>query len=73
MYIPRGFAHGFLVLSDTAIFGYKCDNFYSQAHEGGIAFDDPFLNISWPDVGIEYILSNKDRLHPNFNKHIAFD
>ncbi len=46
--IPRGFAHGFLVLSDSAIFAYKCDDFYHPEDEGGIAFDDPDVNIEWP-------------------------
>lgn len=46
--IPRGFAHGFLVLSDSAIFAYKCDDFYHPEDEGGIAFDDPDVNIDWP-------------------------
>ena len=46
--IPRGFAHGFLVLSDNAIFAYKCDDFYHPEDEGGIAFDDPEVNIEWP-------------------------
>ena len=46
--IPRGFAHGFLVLSDSAIFAYKCDDFYHPEDEGGIAFDDPEVNIEWP-------------------------
>lgn len=72
MYIPRGFAHGFLVLSDSAIFGYKCDNFYSYNDEGGIAYDDPILDISWPVIGMDYILSPKDCNHPNFGEHIAY-
>ena len=47
LYIPRGFAHGFVVLSPTAEFFYKCDNFYSKEHDAGIRFDDPTLNIDW--------------------------
>ena len=47
LFIPRGFAHGFIVLSDTAIFSYKCDNFYHKASERGIRYDDPFLGIDW--------------------------
>ena len=47
LFIPRGFAHGFLVLSDTAIFSYKCDNFYNKASEGGIIYNDKDLNIDW--------------------------
>jgi len=48
--IPRGFAHGFLVLSDTAEFCYKCDDFYHPNDEGGLAWNDPVLGISWPEV-----------------------
>lgn len=47
LFIPRGFAHGFAVLSETVIFAYKCDNFYRPDHERGIAFDDPALGINW--------------------------
>ncbi|MBQ6465565.1 MAG: dTDP-4-dehydrorhamnose 3,5-epimerase [Oscillospiraceae bacterium] len=63
--IPRGFAHGFVVVSDYAEFAYKCDAIYSPGDEGGIAWDDPDLNIAWPDVG-EIILSEKDKRHPGF-------
>lgn len=52
--IPRGFAHGFLVLSDTAEFCYKCDNFYHPNDEGGIAWNDPEIGIAWPGVVGEY-------------------
>jgi dTDP-4-dehydrorhamnose 3,5-epimerase len=62
IYIPAGFAHGFLVLSDTAEFLYKCDNFYYQADERGVAWNDPDLEIPW---GIDKpIISSKDALHP---------
>jgi len=47
MYIPRGFAHGFVVLSDEAVFSYKCDNFYNKAAEGGLRYNDPTLGIDW--------------------------
>ena len=63
-YIPRGFAHGFMVLADDTLFAYKCDNLYRPASERGMKFDDPALGIPWPDVGREPILSPKDRLHP---------
>lgn len=63
--IPRGFAHGFLVKSDVAVFCYKCDEFYHPDDEGGICWNDPDLNIDWPDVG-EILLSDKDRRHPSF-------
>jgi dTDP-4-dehydrorhamnose 3,5-epimerase len=60
LYIPRGFAHGFVVLSDTAVFFYKCDNFYNKASEMGIMYDDPDLNIDWQLPKEELILSDKD-------------
>ena len=66
IYIPAGFAHGFLVLSSTAEFLYKCDDFYYASEERGIAWDDPDLGISW---GIERpIISNKDALHPRLSE-----
>jgi dTDP-4-dehydrorhamnose 3,5-epimerase len=69
MLVPRGFAHGYLVLSDTAEFVYKCDNFYSRAHEGGIRYDDPALRIDWEyDLG-QVIVSEKDLLLPHFGAH----
>ncbi len=68
-YVPRGFAHGFLVLSDTAIFSYKCDNFYNKASEGGIAYDDPTLNIDWKIPTEDMILSDKDKVNPTFGTH----
>ena len=61
--IPRGFAHGFLVLSDYATFCYKCDEIYHPEDEGGILWNDPGIGIEWPLDG-EPILSEKDRLHP---------
>lgn len=62
--IPRGFAHGFSVLSSTAIFSYKCDNFYNPAADGGIMFNDPDLNIDWKIPAEKMILSEKDKKHP---------
>lgn len=61
--IPRGFAHGFVVLSDFAEFAYKCDDIYRPGDEGGIIWNDPDIGIEWPDVG-EIILSEKDRRLP---------
>ncbi len=58
--IPRGFAHGFLCLSETAIFTYKCDNYYSKEHDGGIRFDDPDLKIEWPLSRDKMLISDKD-------------
>ena len=63
-FIPKGFAHGFLVLSETATFFYKCDNFYNKASEGGIAYNDPALAIDWqmqPDL---LCISEKDHVQP---------
>lgn len=63
-FIPRGFAHGFSVLSDDVIFQYKCDNFYAPQSEGAIAWDDPALGIDWRLNPGDIILSDKDRHHP---------
>ncbi|MCL5127246.1 dTDP-4-dehydrorhamnose 3,5-epimerase [Algibacter sp. L4_22] len=67
LFIPRGFAHGFVVLSDTAIFSYKCDNFYNKASEGGILFNDPTLNIDWVMPEEKLIVSEKDLILRTFN------
>tara|TARA_B100000963_G_C22425803_1_gene579813 strand:+ start:277 stop:828 length:552 start_codon:yes stop_codon:yes gene_type:complete len=65
--IPRGFAHGFLVLSNSAIFSYKVDNFYSKEHEGGLIWNDPILNIDW-NISKDLIhISKKDQVLENFN------
>ncbi|OOM75819.1 dTDP-4-dehydrorhamnose 3,5-epimerase [Clostridium puniceum] len=65
-YIPKGFAHGFLVLSDEAVFNYKCTDFYSPEYDGGIMWNDSDINIEWPLERLEnVILSEKDKLHPN--------
>ena len=61
--IPRGFAHGFVVVSETAEFAYKCDELYHPEDEGGIMWNDPSIGIQWPDVG-EIILSEKDKKNP---------
>lgn len=63
-FIPRGFAHGFVVLSETALFQYKCDNFYAPQSEGAIAWDDPALAIDWRIPADRILLSEKDRRHP---------
>lgn len=63
-FIPRGFAHGFAVLSDVAIFQYKCDNYYCPEAEGGISITDMSLGIDWRLDLTEIILSEKDKMHP---------
>lgn len=63
-FVPRGFAHGFIVLSETAIFSYKCDNFYNKESEGGIIYSDLALNIDWQLPQEEFIVSGKDMLLP---------
>jgi dTDP-4-dehydrorhamnose 3,5-epimerase len=69
-FIPEGFAHGFLVLSDTAIFAYKCTDFYYPQDEGGLFWNDPDIGIDWPDIGMEYILSDKDKNLPLLNSMV---
>jgi dTDP-4-dehydrorhamnose 3,5-epimerase len=64
LFIPRGFAHGFLALSDLAIFQYKVDNYYSRDHDLGIAFDDPDIDIDWVLPREELVLSEKDAANP---------
>lgn len=71
MIVPRGFAHGFVVLSDVAVFSYKCDNFYAPGNEGGIYFADPTLNIDWQVPQEKIILSDKDRKNPLFQPECA--
>ncbi len=67
MFIPKGFAHGFLVLSDTAEFTYKCDDFYHPEDEGGILWNDPDIAIDWPlHLVDELTISEKDRSQPAF-------
>ncbi len=66
-FIPKGFAHGFSVLSDEVIFQYKCDSFYNPASEGAIAWNDPELGIDWLIPSDKIILSEKDRNHPLFS------
>ncbi|WP_455973097.1 dTDP-4-dehydrorhamnose 3,5-epimerase family protein, partial [Bacteroides congonensis] len=63
-FIPRGFAHGFAVLSETAVFQYKCDNFYAPQHDGGINILDDSLGIDWMIPIDRIILSGKDTKHP---------
>lgn len=71
--VPRGFAHGFVVTSDTAIFSYKVDNYYSPEHDRGILYNDPDLGIEWGIDGTELLLSEKDRKQPRFKDADLFD
>lgn len=68
-YIPRGFAHGFVVLSETAVFSYKCDNFYNKGSEGCVKFNDPDLNIDWKIDEADMVLSEKDKNASSFQEH----
>jgi len=64
LFIPRGFAHGFVVLSDEVTFQYKCDNYYNKASEGGLHFADPGINIDWVLPASELLVSEKDEILP---------
>ena len=68
LFIPRGFAHGFAVLSEEAVFQYKCDNFYAPDHEGAIAWNDPKIGIDWQIRPEDAILSEKDKKHPTLDE-----
>lgn len=68
LFIPRGFAHGFSVLSEEAVFQYKCDNFYAPEAEGAIAWDDPALGIDWQLPKNDILLSPKDSDHPRLQE-----
>ena len=70
-FVPRGFAHGFVVLSETAEFFYKCNNFYNKDSEGGIRFDCPILSIDWQIEMDAIQLSDKDKILPNFGEHLT--
>ena len=73
LFVPRGFAHGFVVLSDDVVFAYKCDNKYMPSHERGIAFDDPSLGIDWRVKVDSFILSEKDTRNPLLKDAEVFD
>ena len=72
-FIPKGFAHGFAVLSPQAVFQYKCDNYYAPQYESGIQFDDPALGIDWKIPEAEMILSAKDRMHKRLSEAFVFE
>ncbi|MDR1498894.1 MAG: dTDP-4-dehydrorhamnose 3,5-epimerase [Rickettsiales bacterium] len=70
LFIPRGFAHGFSVLSDVAIFSYKCDNFYNKGSEDGILYGDIDLNINWKIKKSDEIVSEKDKQYQTFGNFV---
>lgn len=73
-YVPEGFAHGFLVMSDEAIFTYKCTDYYAPEYDGGIAWNDSEIGIKWPIDGMEPLLSEKDKnLKPLKEQNIKFE
>lgn len=72
LFVPKGFAHGYIVLSDMAIFSYKCDGYYDKSREGGLIWSDPTLNIDWMIPHDEIILSDKDKVQPLFGSHLVF-
>ncbi len=67
-YVPQGFAHGFLVLSETAEFFYKCTDFYNPQDEGGLMWNDPQLNIEWPKLDVPFNLSDKDKINKKLSE-----
>jgi len=73
LYIPRGFAHGFAVLSETAVFSYKCDNYYNPDADGGLTWNDPEINIDWILAVDEIKLSEKDKKQPSLSQITHFD
>ena len=68
LYVPEGFAHGFLVLSDTAEFVYKCTDVYDPSAEGGIPWNDSDINVEWPKLDVPYKTSEKDEKHESFKE-----
>jgi len=70
-YVPEGFAHGFLVVSDEAVFQYKCTDYYAPEYDGGILWNDPDIGVKWPLEGIdEVLLSEKDKVQQNFEAFV---
>ena len=72
MFIPKGFAHGYVVLEDDTVFQYKCDEYYHPESEAGIAWNDPQIGIEWPLPEDEIILSDKDRKHATLKELCEF-
>ena len=73
LFIPRGFAHGFVVLSETATFAYKCDNYYAPEYDSGFLFNDSFVDIDWKIPMDNLVLSEKDKNQPIFSEAEKFD
>ena len=73
LFVPRGFAHGYVVLSETAVFFYKCDNFYSKKHEAGIRPDCPELRIDWEFDLAAAAIAERDRNFPSLDDHLPWD
>ncbi len=76
LFVPRGFAHGFVVLSETAVFAYKVDNYYAPNHDRGLAFDDAELAIDWQLPAEQLLLSDKDKQQPgfaDFDNHFSYE
>ncbi|MBR5103901.1 MAG: dTDP-4-dehydrorhamnose 3,5-epimerase [Bacteroidales bacterium] len=71
LFIPKGFAHGFSVLSESVVFQYKCDEYYAPETEAAIAWNDPDLNIDWKVPADDVVLSPKDKSHPTLNEFIS--
>ena len=68
LFVPRGFAHGYIVLSDTVVFNYKCDNIYNKASENGVIYNDSDLNINWGLDSEQFIISEKDKVLPTIKQ-----
>lgn len=73
LYIPKGFAHGYAVLSEEAVFQYKCDEYYNPEAEAGVAWNDPTIAVQWPLSVEEIVLSEKDQHHPRFEDALCFE
>ncbi len=73
LFVPKGFAHGYITLSDEAIFAYKCDNYYSPNHEAGINALDKKLKVDWILPEDKCIMSEKDRILPDFSNHLVYE
>ncbi len=73
LYIPKGFAHGYAVLSEEAVFQYKCDAYYHPEAEAGVAWNDPTIAIEWPLAEEDMVLSEKDQHHPRFEDARCFE